>query len=125
MTVGFLHRLRKPNAWRTAFTAAMLLVAGLQNYVAQTHFHSPAEVSAAQVGDYRQVTAPIKLGTHANLGACLLCQIGLHGGTALLHSVNSVAGSALMVFLAAPAAFLVKPLAGVSHHWQSRGPPSY
>lgn len=124
MTAGFLHQMRKMTPARAALLAAMLVVVGVQEFVAQAHVHTAATTFRAQVA---VSTLPSDQTNHAPRQTgddCALCQLVLHGSAPLPRTAVVLLAPAVSVFFVLAARPRVAYLSAVSHSWQGRGPPS-
>jgi Protein of unknown function (DUF2946) len=102
--------------WQVLLVLLAVLAAGVQQVVAQTHWHNPAVASQVGSGSPDDDT-----GKHDD---CLWCQIAAHASAAAppLSIQVLVAQDALVVRV--PLELHAVAIPRPAHAWQSRGPPS-
>ncbi len=102
---------------RVALVFAVLCATGVQQLVAQTHWHS-------WPGTHASLTAPADDNGGRTEDSCLLCQLAAHAGAAAPPSaVHLFTASQTQVSYSASYHEADVP-AVPAHAWQSRGPPA-
>jgi hypothetical protein len=106
-------------AWRL-FAVLLMLAFGFQSYLAQTHIHEPAVAASTTLIHHAGHKAPLSNSPFD----CPFCQVVNHAGSVLLSHASLLLLASQWVELNAPRHLLPEVGAVVTHHWQSRAPPS-
>jgi hypothetical protein len=112
-----IHFVPSARQLRSALLFVVLAGTGVQQLVAQTHWHAMRRGEAS-------ITAPAGDSGAKTNDVCLLCQIAAHAGAAAPPTMRLLFTGTHTAFPAVAAHHQADVPAVPSHAWLSRGPPA-
>ena len=106
-------------AWRVIAIVVMLAFS-FQSYLTQTHIHESTTAISATLLHHAGHKSP----ANNSPFDCPFCQVVNHAGSFLISDASLLLLASQWVEMTAPRHLLTEVGTVVTHHWQSRAPPS-